>query len=49
MKQKNRPGAVTWILLFLAVCMLVYGAVSGQSEAVFTKAVKICMECIGLG
>lgn len=49
MKQKKGRGAVTWILLFLAVGMLVYGAAAGQAEAVFTKAVKICMECIGLG
>ncbi len=40
---------VTAVLLAIALGMCVYGAATGEMEAVFIKAVKICMECIGLG
>ena len=38
------------ILLFmLAAGFVVYGAVRGEVAMVLTKAVVICLECIGLG
>ncbi len=36
-------------LLAVALSAIFYGAVSGGIEAVITKAVAICMECVGLG
>lgn len=33
----------------LATVFIVYGAISGGTVAVLTKAVNICTECIGLG
>lgn len=32
-----------------ALGMYIYGAVTGQAEDVLRKAIRICMECIGLG
>ena len=36
-------------LLLLAAGLIVLGVRSGEAQLVFTKAARICMECIGLG
>ena len=36
-------------LLVGAAAMISYGLVSGEGLIVLHKAVRICMECIGLG
>ena len=33
----------------LGVLMMVFGIYRGEMEVVLTKAVNICMECIGIG
>ena len=48
MEKKNLIG-LKWVILIAALAMLLYGASSGQADAVLTKAARICMECIGLG
>ncbi len=49
-KVKNRFSWGLPIIIFLAAAgMCIYGAATGEAEAVLTKAVNICMECIGLG
>lgn len=42
-------GRLSWGILAAAVCMCLYGAAASQAEDVFIKAIRICMECIGLG
>lgn len=37
------------IALITAVLLIVFGILRGEVEAVFIKAINICMECIGLG
>lgn len=37
------------LLILLAVLLIVIGIVLHQPESVFNKAVRICMECVGLG
>ena len=49
MKQKNVCRVIGTAALLLALGMVVFGYVSGEAETVFSKAVNICMECIGLG
>lgn len=40
---------ITAVLLTFGVAFIVFGAFSGGAEGVLAKAVKICMECIGIG
>ena len=47
--KKNPSGLMSILLLFLSVGMCLYGAFSGQLQAVLTKAINICLECIGIG
>lgn len=36
-------------LLILGIAMIILGVFRGEAETVFEKAVRICMECIGIG
>lgn len=41
-----------WLGLAAAVCglgMMAYGIFRGEMEVVLSKAIKICLECIGIG
>ncbi len=35
--------------LLAGVCMIAVGATRGEAMTVFEKAIRICMECIGIG
>lgn len=52
--DKGRVSRLPYLLLQLlflviAVFLLVYGIVRGEPAVVLKKAVRICLECIGLG
>lgn len=49
MKQNRWTGAVPFVLLLLAGVLIAVGAQSGEAQLVLTKAINICMECIGIG
>ena len=39
-----------WLaLVFLGLVMMGYGIQRGEMTVVFTKAINICLECIGSG
>lgn len=49
MRSGGRVALVRTALLTAAVCMIIYGVSRGEMGVVFTKAVNICLECIGIG
>ncbi|WP_312353662.1 CD1871A family CXXC motif-containing protein [Aminipila sp.] len=44
--KKNVIGS---IVLALGILLIVIGVINGESAAVLQKAVRICLECIGIG
>lgn len=42
--QKTR-----WLILGISVMFIGLGIYRGEAEVIFSKAVNICMECIGIG
>ena len=44
--KKNRAGLA---VILLALAMIGYGLIKKQKKSVLNKAVRICMECVGLG
>lgn len=55
MKKTNFQGkiprnwTISWGILALSASMMLYGLMQGEAEAVLRKAVRICLECIGIG
>lgn len=37
------------VMLVLGIALVIIGVVTGQAGEVLAKAVRICMECVGLG
>ncbi|EEU12455.1 MULTISPECIES: CD1871A family CXXC motif-containing protein [Anaerococcus] len=35
--------------LILAIGFISYGAFRGEVDTVFSKAIKLCLECVGIG
>ena len=48
MESKTRL-MIAIMLLVISAGLVVAGVMRGETLAVFTKAVNICLECIGLG
>jgi hypothetical protein len=49
MKQKIKHALPTALLLAVSAALIIVGATQGQAAAVLAKAVKICLECVGIG
>ena len=47
-KRDARIGILT-VLVLTGTAFLLYGVFSGQAAVVLKKAIRICMECIGIG
>ena len=47
--MKNKIRLIRLILLILGIGFVIYGASRGEVDTVLTKAVNICLECVGIG
>lgn len=45
----NYRRRIQFGLLIVALIMIGYGAVRGEAAVVLNKAIKLCMECVGIG
>ena len=48
-KKLTESGGNGVLLAVAGILMIVFGIYRGEMTVVFTKAVNICMECIGIG
>ena len=48
-KQLSKKAAAQVLLLLLSAAFLGYGASRGEAGGVLNKAVKLCLECVGIG
>lgn len=37
------------LLLIVGVVMLCFGAMRGEDDTVLSKAIRLCLECVGIG
>ena len=44
--NKNLPA---WLTLLAAAVLIVWGIAENQPGQVLAKAIRICMECVGIG
>jgi hypothetical protein len=47
--DEKKTVLITWALLALSIVLIVLGVLRGEASAVLNKAVKVCMQCIGIG
>ena len=45
----QKKAAAQIVLLAAAIVMLGYGAMRGEAATVLSKAIKLCLECVGIG
>ncbi len=48
MSDKKRK-VFSFGFFLLSIVFIVFGAYRGEIETVFSKAIRICLECIGIG
>ncbi|MBT9740944.1 thioredoxin [Dorea formicigenerans] len=38
-----------FVMLITGISMICYGAFRGEGDVVLGKAIKLCLECVGIG
>ena len=44
-----KKAAVQVFLLLIGMAMLVFDIWRNEAQTVFSKAIRLCMECVGIG
>jgi hypothetical protein len=45
----SKRKTISVIVIITAVAMVVFGVYRNEAADVFNKAIRICLECIGIG
>lgn len=45
----RKKAFVQSLLLLAGILMICFGIWRGESETVLSKAIRLCMECVGIG
>ena len=48
-KQLSKKAGVQVLFLLLGLEFLVCGVMRGEADPVLNKAIKLCLECVGIG
>ena len=48
-KQLSKKAGVQILFLLLGLAFLVCGVMRGEADRVLNKAIKLCLECVGIG
>lgn len=48
-KRSNLMKIVQLLLIVVAVGFICFGVYRGEVETVFSKAINLCLECVGIG
>lgn len=46
---KIKKYVLQLVLLAIGVAMLSFGALRGEADTVLAKAIRLCLECVGIG
>ncbi|WP_099320192.1 CD1871A family CXXC motif-containing protein [Anaerococcus sp. Marseille-P3625] len=46
---KKDKRIISKLLLIISIAFVVYGAYRGEVNTVFSKAINLCLECVGIG
>ena len=47
--MKNKIKLARGITLVVGILFIAYGVMRGESDSVLSKAIIICLECVGIG
>ena len=47
--SQGKKAAVQTTLLIAGIAMLCFGVWRGEAATVLSKAIKLCLECVGIG
>ena len=45
----GKKAAAQAVLLIAGIAMVCFGVMRGEADAVLAKAIRLCLECIGIG
>ncbi len=48
-KQLSKKAVAQILFLLLGLAFLVCGVMRGEADTVLNKAIKLCLECVGIG